>query len=596
MSGASPTSAANAPEYAQWHRFDRRARNIILQGLDRTMMHHTLNTTTSHGVWSRLCDLYQVVDAAYKMAATKAFHTLTLKDEENIDKYVSLFRSARARLASCRTLLTETEAAEAFLALLPGSSSAFATSQFGLINQSKAALKLGMGQEITLSDVISNLLAEQVQRDSHKRGSGSSSSAKALFVSKNKTNKPYKQKDGNSFNSSAKRKAKKGPCNWCRIPGHYEKECRKKLAGESRRPAIPETHVTSSKPTVLLARVTRDPKLKDSWYLDSGASDHVTYGRSLFTSYENRTSNATLVVGNDTTCAIVGSGSVQLQSNKGELIILQNVLYVPMMIKNLISLSKLLATDEVEAKFDTTRCKLLKSSNLKVLAEAHVFDNLYRFQLRPVCAVPTVQVTARARTDRVDTTMLWHARLGHVHESKLHTLCTDSSLFRHPLPKLGTLPFCESCAKGKLKQTPYARTSAYRASKLLELVHTDLCGPVSTPSFAGSLYFMPFVDDFSRMTFVYYLKRKNEALETFQRYLTMAERQTDKQFKQLRTDCAGELTSTDFTDFYTTKGILQQVTVPYEWGCRKQASGSTISSENHAASSKSQQAVLGRGC
>lgn len=145
--------------------------------------------------------------------------------------------------------------------------------------------------------------------------------------------------------------------------------------------------------------------------------------------------------------------------------------------------------------------------------------------------------------------MLWHTRLGHLHENKLNYLSSDPSLYQHPVPKLGQLSFCEACAKGKLKQTPYSHVSSYRASDLLELVRTDLCGPVSTPSLAGSLYFMPFVDDFSRMTFVYYLKKKSEALGMLQRYLTMAERQIGKQFKQLRTDGAGELTSSEFTNF-----------------------------------------------
>lgn len=115
----------------------------------------------------------------------------------------------------------------------------------------------------------------------------------------------------------------------------------------------------------------------------------------------------------------------------------------------------------------------------------------------------------------VDTSMLWHACLGHLNESKLSLVSKAQDLYRHSLPQITRINFCDSCARGKLKQTPYSKHSSYRATTLLELVHTDLCGPISTPSLAGSRYFMPFVDDFSRMTFVYCLRHKHEALATF---------------------------------------------------------------------------------
>lgn len=165
---------------------------------------------------------------------------------------------------------------------------------------------------------------------------------------------------------------------------------------------------------------------------------------------------------------------------------------------------------------------------MSVVAKAEQVENLYRLLLFPPRVVPSVQVTARASAGSVDTTMLWHSNLGHLHESKLLKLSRASSMYRHPVPPFEQLTFCESCAKGKLKQLSYSHHSAYRARELLELVHTDLCGPVSTPSLAGSLYFMPIVDDYSRMTFVYYLKRKSEALSIFRQYVTMDERQTGK--------------------------------------------------------------------
>lgn len=74
---------------------------------------------------------------------------------------------------------------------------------------------------------------------------------------------------------------------------------------------------------------------------------------------------------------------------------------------------------------------------------------------------------------------------------------------------------------------------------------------------------MPIVDDYSRMTFVYFLQNKSQAFSRFQEYLAMAERQVGLQLKQFRTDRVGELTSSEFYDFCSQRGILKQVTVPY---------------------------------
>lgn len=132
--GATPTPPANHADLAQWIKSDKRAQNFILSALDKTMIHHTNTTPTSAEVWQRLQDLYQATDSSHKMLVTKQFHSLSMKDGEQVEKYVQQFRSLRARLASCGTVLTETKAAEAFLASLPASYSAFVTAQSGLLD------------------------------------------------------------------------------------------------------------------------------------------------------------------------------------------------------------------------------------------------------------------------------------------------------------------------------------------------------------------------------------------------------------------------------------------------------------------------------
>jgi Integrase core domain len=85
-----------------------------------------------------------------------------------------------------------------------------------------------------------------------------------------------------------------------------------------------------------------------------------------------------------------------------------------------------------------------------------------------------------------------------------------------------------------------------RATKVLELVHTDLCWPMEVESMGGSKYFMLFIDDYSRITWVYFLSYKSQAFRLFKRFKAMAETQTGARLKALRSDRGGEFQSNEF--------------------------------------------------
>jgi hypothetical protein len=97
----------------------------------------------------------------------------------------------------------------------------------------------------------------------------------------------------------------------------------------------------------------------------------------------------------------------------------------------------------------------------------------------------------------------------------------------------------------------------------LHLVHSDLCGPLSSPSFYGCKYFLTFIDDFSRRTWVYLLKLKSEVFDKFLAYKALVENQFGHQIQRLRTYNGGEYVNSNFTSYCTTQGIQMQHTVPY---------------------------------
>ncbi|KAL0420521.1 UNVERIFIED_CONTAM: Transposon Ty2-B Gag-Pol polyprotein [Sesamum latifolium] len=138
-----------------------------------------------------------------------------------------------------------------------------------------------------------------------------------------------------------------------------------------------------------------------------------------------------------------------------------------------------------------------------------------------------------------------HARLGHISKDRIRKLVDSKSL---EVDDLDNLPTCESCLKGKMTKKPFVGQSAI-ANSLLDLVHTDVCGPLNTPARGGFSYFITFTDDHSRYDYVYLMRYKFEAFGRFKEYKLEVENQTGCKIKAFQSDRGGEYLSGEFIDY-----------------------------------------------
>jgi hypothetical protein len=160
-----------------------------------------------------------------------------------------------------------------------------------------------------------------------------------------------------------------------------------------------------------------------------------------------------------------------------------------------------------------------------------------------------------------DFSKLWHERFGHLNYRSLQQLCNQQIVIGLPIVSCRD-GVCASCVFRKHHQESFDKRASWNASDPLQLVHGDLCGPLSS-SFSGCKYFLTFIDGFSRHTWVYLLNLKSEFFDKFQVYKALVEKQSEHQIQRLRTDNGGEYLNNNFTSYYTTQGIQMQHIVPY---------------------------------
>ena len=170
----------------------------------------------------------------------------------------------------------------------------------------------------------------------------------------------------------------------------------------------------------------------------------------------------------------------------------------------------------------------------------------------------SIYVVGNSSSDSNIESILWHARLGHIGQDRLNRLARASLL--ESLARV-ELPTCEHCLAGKATRLPFGK--AKRAISPLQLIHSDICGPLNVRARHGADYFITFIDDFTRFGHVYLISHKSDALDCFKRYTNLVENQLNVKIKTLRTDRGREYLSDQFKSICDEKGIARQLTIPY---------------------------------
>nr|KYP35468.1 Retrovirus-related Pol polyprotein from transposon TNT 1-94 [Cajanus cajan] len=251
----------------------------------------------------------------------------------------------------------------------------------------------------------------------------------------------------------------------------------------------------------------------------------------------------------------MGRGNVKL-CVEGRIQIITGVYYIPNLMNNLLSIGQL-QQKKLKIIFDDDKCRVYHKEK-GLLMTSYMANN----RMFPIKAKLVITEAACIQTSNVDSTEMWHKRYGHLSYGGLKLL--NQKAMVKGLPELKEMDkVCPECAVGKQHRDAISKQSTWRATRRLELIHSDICGPSTPTSNSNRRYFITFIDDFSRKTWVFFLCEKAEAFETFKRFRLMVEKESNCVISCLRTDRGGEFNSNDFNEFCTMNGIRRQLTAAY---------------------------------
>ena len=257
-------------------------------------------------------------------------------------------------------------------------------------------------------------------------------------------------------------------------------------------------------------------------------------------------------VGNGAIISATDVGDVDLSLPTGLILHLSDVYFCPCITKNVISVSRM---DSDGFKFTIMNGLMDFSLNGLHYGSGVKIDGLYLLDLdTPLLSIQT----KRPRISNESEAFMWHCRLGHINENRIKRLKETGLLGQFEMDSLDT---CDSCLLGKMTKAPFKKKGE-RANDLLGLVHSDVCGPLSTNARGGYSYFVTFTDDFSRYGYVFLMRHKSETFDKFKEFKNEVENQLNKKIKVLRSDRGGEYLSTEFTSYLRDCGIVSQLTPP----------------------------------
>ncbi|GJZ59241.1 retrovirus-related pol polyprotein from transposon TNT 1-94 [Tanacetum coccineum] len=256
----------------------------------------------------------------------------------------------------------------------------------------------------------------------------------------------------------------------------------------------------------------------------------------------------TVRFGNDHVAAILGFGDLQWGN-----ILITRVYFVEGLGHNLFSVGQFCDSD-LEVAFRRNTCFVRSLEGFDLL-KGNRSTNLYTINLHEMASASPICLMARATSTK---SWLWHQRLSHLNFDTINDLAKNDLVTGLPKFKYHKEHLCPSCEQGKSKRASHPPKPVPNSKQRLHLLHMDLCGPMRIASINGKRYVLVIVDDYSRYTWVHFLRSKDEAPEVIKTFLKRITVLLQSPVIIIRTDNGTEFKNQILKEYFDSVGISHQ--------------------------------------
>nr|GFA69307.1 retrovirus-related Pol polyprotein from transposon TNT 1-94 [Tanacetum cinerariifolium] len=258
------------------------------------------------------------------------------------------------------------------------------------------------------------------------------------------------------------------------------------------------------------------------WCVDSGCSKHMTGNLKLFINFIWKFMG-TVRFGNDHVAVILGFGQF--------------------------------CDSDLEVAFRRNACFVRNLEGVDLL-KGDCSTNLYTINLHEIASASPICLMAHASSTK---SWLWHQQLSHLNFDTINDLARNDLVAGLPKLKYHKEHLCPSCEQGKSKRASHPPKPVPNSRQRLHLFHMDLCGPMRIASINGKRYVLVIVDDYSRYTWVHFLRSKDEAPEVISKFLKRIAVLLQSPVIIIRTDNGTEFKNQVLKEYFDVVGISHQM-------------------------------------
>jgi len=515
-----------------WDRKDEKAQCTISLTVEDNQLVHICNCTNAKDMWKELQKVHERSNLSIKMYLRKKLYKIKLQSDQNMQEYISAALQLVEQLRGVGEEVTDQQVATLLLCGLPDEYETLIT-----------ALEAREEDELTL-EYVKNKLVDAYKRKKDCEADSTELKTESAMYSGNMRPNNHMNNRHNHQNKERETRT----CFVCKKPGHLKKDCRvwkARMEQENKEPK-PKHKAKNAISTRLHDSDNDDVnhgcftigigQMTSDWFIDSGATTHMTNNLSFFEVLDQtKTDNIYIANGTSIKADGIGDGYLDCTLDNGTMhrIKVKDVLYVPTLTGNLLSVKKLTSKGK-KVEFTDNQCFI--RHNKKLLAVGKLESNLYKLSCKQKSEFANV---AKSEAKHQDCIHLWHRRLGHRDPNAIKCINKEGLATGIHINECSVMMKCEHCIKGKATQKPYPEMSVHRTKQPLDLIHSDVCGPMKTLTPGKNRYIVTFIDDYSRYTMCYLIQRKDEVEDKYREFVAGVSNKFQRKPKVLRSDNGG---------------------------------------------------------